>query len=94
MAGEFFDPRFTPPAEGITYAPRPKRLEGLRIGIVDNGKSNAGNILKAIGEVLGERYRMEVVQISGKESPAHGVEPHAIDGFKSQADFVMAGVGD
>ncbi|MBI3993020.1 MAG: hypothetical protein HY342_07085 [Candidatus Lambdaproteobacteria bacterium] len=94
MSTELFDPTVPAPQETIAYAPRPARLEGLRVGLVENTKFNSNVLLTKVGERLAERYKMKVVGMSRKQSPAHGVDEQAIKEFKTKADFVIAGIGD
>lgn len=95
MSTELFDPTGAAPAkEDITFAPRPTKLEGLRVGLVENTKFNSDVILQKLGERLEKQYGMSVVGMDVKQSPAHGVGESAIKEFKTKADFVIAGVGD
>lgn len=43
------DPKLS---EGRQMAPRPERLEGLRLGLLDNRKSNANVLLEELGRQL------------------------------------------
>ncbi len=47
------DPKLT---EGRGMAPRPTSLDGLRIGLLDNRKSNANVLLDALGRGLQEEH--------------------------------------
>ncbi len=94
MSTELFDPTVSAGRETISYAARPESLEGLRVGLVENTKFNSDTILTKIGERLAERYKMKVVGMNTKQSPAHGVDEDAIKEFKTKADFVIAGIGD
>ena len=48
----------------ITAAPRPGRLEGLRVGLLDNGKPNAREALAAMGEELSAEHGAELVAVT------------------------------
>jgi hypothetical protein len=41
------------------FAPRPKTLDGKILGLLDNRKGNADNLLMRFGELLGERYNLK-----------------------------------
>jgi len=92
---EVFDPTLSSADESaISYAPRPERLEGLRVGLVENTKMNSDVILTRLAERLRERYGMELVHMARKPSSGHSVDEEMIGTFKEKADFVVAGVGD
>ncbi len=97
MSFEFFDPTASPTAQTrdkIDYAPRPQKLAGVRVGLIDNGKINAQPILRKIAQYLEEQHGTQLVQVSVKKSPGHGVDEGALADLKSKVDVVIAGVGD
>ena len=51
-----FDPRGRVEAELVAPAARVAALEGLRLGILDNTKWNAGRLLRKTASLLGERH--------------------------------------
>lgn len=78
-----------------SYAERPARLAGKRIGLVENGKDNSDRLLTALGEVLNDQYGLAAVRMWHKSSPARGVSPEQMDEMKlAGIDFVVAGIGD
>ncbi len=96
MALEIFDPTVTPTPvkEKILFAPRPKHLNGLKVGLVENTKHNSDVLLLKIAERLKEKYEIEMVLLHRKKSASDYVTDEAIDGLKKKSDFVIAGVGD
>lgn len=65
------DPKLS---EGQDMAPRPETLDGLRIGLLDNRKSNANVLLEELGRGLQTQYaaaetRMLVKPIFSRPSP-------------------------
>lgn len=91
---DLFDPTTTAQSEAFTYAPRPPSLEGLRVGLVENTKFNSEVILRKVAERLDERFKVKLVHLDHKRSSSHSVDDAAVQTFKAQADFVIAGVGD
>lgn len=95
MTIQIFDPTIEP-ATGrhIAYAPRPKSLAGLRVGLVDNSKFNSDQLLARIAGLLERDYGAKTHVMRRKKSA--GVQPHQeiIDEFKANCDVVVAGVGD
>jgi RNase H-fold protein (predicted Holliday junction resolvase) len=91
---EIFDPTISAEREAFSYARRPKDLQGLRVGLVENTKYNSEAILRRIAERLDERYKVKLVHVDHKKSSSHSVNEEAIAALKGKADFVVAGVGD
>ena len=95
MPIQIFDPTTEDPsARRINYAPRPKSLAGLRVGLVDNSKHNSDQLLLRIAGIL-EREHGAKTHIMRRKRSA-GVPPHQeiIDEYKASCDVVVAGVGD
>ncbi len=90
---EIFDPTISPVKESISYAPRPKDLNGLRVGLIENTKHNSAVLLLRIAERLKERFGMEMVLINRKRSAGDHVTEDVIEDLKEKADFVIAGIG-
>ena len=91
---EIFDPTVSAEREAFDYAPRPKDLKGLKVGLVENTKFNSEKILRKIAERLDERYKVKLVHVDHKKSSSHSVNDDAIATLKASSDFVIAGVGD
>lgn len=92
---KMFDPttkRTGPPA--LQLAPRPATLKGLRLGLVDNRKVNAGPILEKIADRLAAKHGTNVTVRDVKRSPSHEIDEKAIAALKRGADLVISGVGD
>jgi hypothetical protein len=95
MATTLFDPTGSAAkAEPIRFAPRPRDLKGLKVGLVENTKFNSEKLLRLVGERLKQRYGIAVTHLAHKQSAGHAVAETDIREFKVKADFVVAGVGD
>jgi hypothetical protein len=94
MTIEIYDPTNEVRARRIAYAPRPRSLEGLRIGLVDNTKHNSGELLLRIAALLERDYGARAHLIRRKQSA--GSAPHAelVEEFRTNCDAIVAGVGD
>lgn len=82
-------------------APRPATLDGKIIGLLPNWRPSAVEILRAIGMLLGERYRLKdlVVEQPVRELPIrtgklldtmHG----QLDDLAKRVDVVITATGD
>ena len=94
MSSPLFDPTAGPVNREAPIAPRPARLDGLRIGLVENSKFNSDKLLLRLGARLSRRHGMTVSRMIRKRSPSHEVEEAAIDALRKQSDFVVSGIGD
>lgn len=98
---EILDPRGRIKAAKFDLAPRLKTLEGLSIGFLDDGKSNADVILERLEEILTSRYKFANVIRKPRRRPgekwqyrAVGKTDEVIEEMTSQCDVVINGVGD
>jgi len=87
------DPTIATARETIDYAPRPQRLDGLRIGLVENTKKNSEAVLRAVAARLAQAHgmRLEVVVHKPQRAPLKEAQ---VAGLKGRTDFAIAGVGD
>ena len=94
MTVQIYDPTTEPKGRKIAYAPRPKSLAGLRVGLVDNSKHNSDQLLMRIAGLLERDYGAKAHIMRRKQSA--GIPPSAeiVAEFKAACDFVVAGVGD
>lgn len=94
MTLQIYDPTTEVSARRIAYAPRPKSLKGLRIGLVDNTKHNSDELLLRIAGVLEREYGAKSHVIRRKKSA--GSAPHAeiLEEYKANCDVIVAGIGD
>jgi hypothetical protein len=89
---------FSPMAEGETprraLAPRPRSLDGKVLGVLDNGKWNAGKLLSLVVEALGKEQRFtEVIRVRKPafSAPAPG---ELLDDLGRRCDVAVTAIGD
>ncbi len=94
MSIQIYDPTTEATGRRIAYAPRPKSLAGLRVGLVDNTKHNSDQLLLRIAGILEREHGAKAHIIRKKKSA--GAAPHAeiVEEFKAGCDVVVAGIGD
>jgi hypothetical protein len=94
MTVQILDPTTEVAGRRIAYAPRPKSLEGLRVGLIDNTKHNSDQLLLRIAGILESEHGSKAHIIRKKKSS--GAAPHAeiIEEYKANCDVIVAGVGD
>ncbi len=89
-----FDPRGRVDAERTLPAPRVAALEGLRLGVLDNTKWNAGRLLRKTAARLGERYGFAAVNYYRKESFSKAADPALLAAIAADNDIVLTAIGD
>jgi hypothetical protein len=90
---EILDPRIKTAREVIDYVPRPSRLRGLRIGLVENTKKNSEAVLTRLAEKLNALHGMTMQVLVHKAQRAPLLDAQ-IAQLRGSADFVIVGVGD
>jgi hypothetical protein len=89
-----FDPTVQPKVEAISYSKRPKSLNGLRIGLVENTKSNSDKLLIMIADILKRDHGVSGYRICSKRNASVPAHEEILDELTTHCDAVIAGVGD
>jgi hypothetical protein len=89
-----YDPRGVVAATPRPIAPRPERLDGLRLAVLDNTKWNAGKLLRRATEKLAATHRFAAVNYYRKESFSRVASPQLIRDIAADNDVVLTAVGD
>jgi hypothetical protein len=92
MTIRLYDPTAEPRAVAAQLAPRLTTLAGTRVGILDNGKANAGTLMLAVTKILRERYG--VAEVIKREKPVAGPPRPEILEALSACDFALVGSAD
>ncbi|MFC7404704.1 UGSC family (seleno)protein [Georgenia alba] len=95
MTGGIIDPtRRSTVTATRSDAPRPESLAGLRVGLLENGKRNAAQILDAVGRVLAERHGTGPMVPKLKRQFAMPLPEELVEELVQECDVVVIGVGD
>ena len=94
MTIQIYDPTIEAKNRHIAYAPRPKSLAGLRVGLVDNSKHNSDQLLMRIAGLLEREHGVTTHIMRRKKSAGIPPSPEIVDEFNAGCDVVVAGVGD
>ena len=73
-------------------AARPATLDGLRIGLLDNQKANAGALLDGVGAAVLERF--DNVELVREFKIATSASPEAVMGRLQSCDAVILAIAD
>ncbi len=80
-------------ASAFRPSPRPARLEGLQIGLLDNGKPNAAHVIATAARGLQERHGIAAPTPVTKAVASRPCPDEALVRFKG-FDAAIVGVGD
>jgi hypothetical protein len=75
-------------------APRNTKLDGLRLGVLDNSKWNANKLLRGASAVLGENIMFAAVNYYVKHSFSKDAAPELIKQISQENDIVLTAIGD
>jgi hypothetical protein len=88
-----YDPTAVPRASSARLAARPMELAGKTVGILDNGKANAGVLMGAVVELLKQQYGVGGV-IVRKKPVAGPASAQVIADLKKECAAVLIGSAD
>jgi hypothetical protein len=89
-----FDPRGEVSAGDTPIAPRPRSLDGLRLGVLDNSKWNANKLLRGAAAAIGARARLGATNYYVKGSFSKDAAPELIERIAAENDLVLTAIGD
>ncbi len=89
-----FDPRGVVDSERIAPAPRVAALGGLRLGVLDNTKWNAGRLLRKTAARLDAQYGLAAVHYYRKESFSKAADLTLLARIAAENDIVLTAIGD
>jgi len=88
------DPTTQPLASSFSLAPRLLDLRGKRIGLIDDSKTNAKELLEELAALLEDRYETTVAMYHRKPSASKPADPKAVDRMADECDAAIVAVGD
>jgi hypothetical protein len=89
-----YDPRGMVEASPLSIAPRVKKLQGLRLALLDNTKWNANKLLRGVRDRLAEKHGFSAVNYYRKESFSLAATPALIREIVASNDIVITAIGD
>jgi hypothetical protein len=69
-------------------------LDGVRVGLLVNGKRNSDVLLADIGELLGERFEVKNMETVRKPSSTRMSPLGLLDDLTGRFDVVITAIGD
>lgn len=93
MALTLCDPTAQPAVDSVGLAPRPESLRGRRLGLVQNTKNNADDLLTGVFTLL--ESELEPAEVVRHTVPITVPAPDdLLDEIATECDLVIQAVGD
>ena len=89
-----FDPRGVVETEPLALSERPAKLDGLRLGVLDNTKWNANRLLRKTVATLQQEFSFAAVNYYRKESFSKDADPALIESIAVDNDIALTAIGD
>jgi hypothetical protein len=91
---QLYAPTSSGPKRKSFRAPALASLEGLRIGILENGKLNAEEMLREVGALFVERHGCTIRPIYSKSNASAPASANTLVKAAQDVDFLITGLGD
>lgn len=91
---QLYSPMSTTPKRQAFRAPALPRIEGMRIGILENGKLNAEEMLREFAQLFVERHGCTVRTLASKKNASAPAPSNTLVQVAQEVDFLITGLGD
>lgn len=91
---DVLDPTAPPIPINAKTAARPDTLDGKVLGMLENNKRNAKELLDALEELLSEQFEFASVVKRGKKDVTSPCPPEIVEDLVAQSDIVITAIGD
>jgi hypothetical protein len=91
---QLYAPTSTTPKRKAHRAPPLVALDGLRIGVLENGKLNAPEMLNEVAELFVQRHGCTVSRLASKSNASAPAPSNILVNVAQEVDFLITGLGD
>ena len=91
---QLYAPTSTTPKRKAFRAPALASLEGTRLGILENGKLNAEEMLQEVAALFVERHGCIIRTLSSKSNASAPAPANTLVKVAQDVDFLITGLGD
>jgi hypothetical protein len=91
---KLYDPTSSGPQRSLVRAPALASLEGCAIGILENGKLNAPEMLGAVAALLRSKHGCSVRGVYHKANASAPAPAETLARAVQEVDFLITGLGD
>ena len=91
---QLYAPTATMATRKRTRAPRLAKLDGMRIGILENGKLNAEEMLNEVAQLFVQRNGCTIRTLASKSNASAPAPANTLVKVAQEVDFLITGLGD
>ena len=91
---QLYAPTSTTPKRKAFRAPALASLEGMRIGILENGKLNAEEMLNEVAHSSSQRHGCTIRTLASKSNASAPAPGNTLVKVAQEVDFLLTGLGD
>ena len=91
---QLYAPTSTTPKRKSVRAPMLASIDGLRIGILENGKLNAEEMLNEVAALFVQRHGCTVRKLAHKSNASAPAPANTLSQVAQEVDFLITGLGD
>ena len=91
---QLYSPMSTTPKRQSIRAPALPKIEGMRIGILENGKLNAEEMLNEVAQLFVERNGCTIRTLASKKNASAPAPANTLVKVAQEVDFLLTGLGD
>ena len=91
---QLYDPTTSGPQRKLLRAPPLTSLDGKTIGILENGKLNATEMLRELARLFEERHGCKVHAVYAKSNASAPAPAQTLTRAAEEVDFLITGLGD
>ena len=91
---QLYSPMSTTPKRQAMRAPALSKIDGMRIGILENGKLNAVEMLNEVADLFVQRHGCTVRTLASKRNASAPAPGNTLTSVAQEVDFLLTGLGD
>ena len=91
---QLYAPTSTTPKRKAFRAPVLASIDGLRLGILENGKLNAEEMLNEVAALFVQRHGCTVRTLASKKNASAPAPSNTLTTVAQEVDFLITGLGD
>jgi hypothetical protein len=91
---QLYDPTASGPERSLSRAAALTSLEGKTIGILENGKLNAPEMLRAVADLFISRNGCVIRAVYSKSNASAPAPAETLARAAAEVDFLVTGLGD
>jgi hypothetical protein len=91
---QLYSPLSTTPRRKAFRAPALAKVDGLRIGVLENGKLNAEEMLNEVAQLFVQRNGCTIRTLASKRNASAPAPSNTLVTVAQEVDFLITGLGD